>query len=87
MVSGGIALLFLLLAVILIIVLTAKFKMNAFVVLVVVAFLYGLFIGLPLTDIVSKIRGGFGGTLGYIGIVIIAGTIIGTIMEKTGENT
>ncbi len=84
MVSGGIALLFLLIAVILIIVLTAKVKMNAFVVLIVVAFLYGLFIGLPLADIVSKIRGGFGGTLGYIGIVIIAGTIIGTILEKTG---
>ncbi len=84
MVSGGIALLFLLLAVLLIIVLTAKYKMNAFVVLIGVAFLYGLAIGLPLKEIIGKIRGGFGGTLGYIGIVIISGTIIGTILEKTG---
>lgn len=84
MVSGGVALLYLLIAVVLIILLTAKYKMNAFVVLISVAFLYGLFIGLPLKDIVGKIRSGFGGTLGYIGIVIIAGTIIGTILEKTG---
>jgi len=84
MVSGGLALLFLLVAVFLIILLTAKFKMNAFVVLVGVAFLYGLAIGLPLADIVTLIRNGFGSTLGYIGIVIIAGTIIGTILEKTG---
>ncbi len=84
MVSGGIALLFLLIAVLLIIFLTARYKMNAFVVLISIAFLYGLAIGLPLKDIVGKIRGGFGGTLGYIGIVIIAGTIIGTILEKTG---
>ena len=33
---------------------------------------------------VTLIRNGFGSTLGYIGIVIIAGTIIGTILEKTG---
>ncbi len=84
MVSGGIALLFLLFAVALIILMTARYNMNAFVVLVSVAFLYGLAIGLPLTDIVATIRSGFGGTLGYIGIVIIAGTIIGIILEKTG---
>lgn len=38
MVSGGIALLFLLIAVLLIILFTAKFNMNAFVVLVTIAF-------------------------------------------------
>lgn len=84
MVSGSLALIYLFIAVCLIIFFTAKFKMNPFVVLVSVAFLYGLAIGLPLPEIISKIRGGFGGTLGYIGIVIICGTIIGTILEETG---
>ncbi|WP_020614749.1 GntP family permease [Sediminispirochaeta bajacaliforniensis] len=84
MVSGGIALLFLLIAVLLIILFTAKFNMNAFVVLVTIAFFYGLAIGLPPGDVVGTIRSGFGGTLGYIGIVIIAGTIIGIVLEKTG---
>ncbi|HPS94427.1 MAG TPA: GntP family permease [Deltaproteobacteria bacterium] len=84
MVSGGIALLYLVLAIALIIYLTARYHMNAFVVLLLVAFLYGLFSGMPLPDIVKNIRTGFGNTLAYIGIVIVAGTIIGTILEKTG---
>jgi GntP family gluconate:H+ symporter len=84
MVSGLTALIFLIIAVALIIYLTSSVKMNAFVVLLVVAMLYGLAVGLPLPDVISKVRNGFGGTLGYIGIVIVAGTIIGTILEKTG---
>jgi len=84
MVSGGVALLFLVIAVVFIILLTARANMNAFIVLILVAYLYGIAIGLPLTDVVSTIRSGFGGTLGYIGIVIVAGTIIGTILERTG---
>ena len=84
MVSGSIALIYLVIAIALIIYLTARYHMNAFVVLLLVAFVYGLFVGLPLPDIVKTIRNGFGGTLGYIGIVIVAGTIIGTILEKTG---
>lgn len=84
MVSGLVALIYLVIAILLIIYLTAKTKLNAFVTLILVAFLYGLFVKMPLVDIVKNIRNGFGGTLGYIGIVIVAGTIIGTILEKTG---
>jgi len=84
MVSGSLAVFILLIAVALIIFLTSKFKMNAFVVLLMVAFIYGLLVLMPLPDIVKNIRDGFGKTLGYIGIVIVAGTIIGTVLEKTG---
>ena len=84
MVSGPIALIMLVIAVLLIIYGTAKLQMNAFVVLISVAFIYGIAIRMPLGEIVNRVTGGFGGTLGAIGIVIIAGTIIGTILEKTG---
>ncbi len=84
MVSGPVALVLLVVAVVLIIFGTAKLQMNAFVVLIGVAFLYGLAVMMPLTEIVDRITGVFGGTLGAIGIVIICGTIIGTILEKTG---
>ncbi len=84
MVSGGLALLFLAVAVALIIVATGALKVNAFLVLIAVAFLYGLAIGMPALDVVKAVKEGFGGTLTNIGIVILAGTIMGTILEKTG---
>ena len=84
MVSGGIAILFLVLSVAVLIFLTARVKLNAFIALIVVAFLYGLLVGMPLPELITNIRNGFGGTLGYIGIVIVAGTIIATILEKSG---
>jgi GntP family gluconate:H+ symporter len=39
---------------------------------------------MPLKDVVANVRTGFGNTLGYIGIVIVCGTIMGYILEKTG---
>lgn len=84
MVSGGLALIYLVLAVAVIIVLTGKYKVNAFLVLIGVAFAYGFAIGLPTLDVVKHIKNGFGGTLTKIGIVIVAGTIMGTILERTG---
>lgn len=84
MVSGGMALLLLLIAVAIIIVLTGRFKVNAFLVLIGIAFAYGLAIGIPGLEVIKLVKGGFGGTLTNIGIVIVAGTIMGTILEETG---
>ncbi len=84
MVSGPVAIVLLIVAVILIVYATAKLRMNPFIVLVTVAFLYGLGIGLPLPEVVETVTSGFGGTMAAIGIVIICGTIIGNILEKTG---
>lgn len=84
MVSGAAALFWLLISVLLIIILTGRYKINAFLVLIGVAFGYGLVIGMPPLEVVKGIKNGFGGTLTNIGIVIVAGTIMGTILEKTG---
>ena len=84
MATGMISLVALLIAVILIIVLTAYFKMNAFMVLILVSFLYGFMVKMPLVKIAACVHDGFGSTLGYIGVVIIAGTILGVVLEKTG---
>ena len=56
MVSGGIALLLLLIAVILIVYATGRAKINAFVVLIMIAFLYGLSIGMPALDVIKAIK-------------------------------
>lgn len=75
---------YLLLSVILIILLTAKLKIHPFIALFLVAIFYGLFAGMPLTEIVTSINQGFGDTLGKIGLLIVLGVIIGSFLENTG---
>lgn len=82
--GGGLALLLLAIMVLLIILFTGKWKVNAFFVLLAVAFVYGLLIGMPFKEVIASVKAGFGGTLSSIGIVIIAGTMMGIILEKTG---
>ena len=48
------------------------------------AFGFGILSGMPLADVVKSVNDGFGGTIGYIGIVILAGAIIGAFLEKSG---
>jgi len=71
-------------AVIFIVLMTAKYKLHAFLVLLLAAYFVALFSGMPIKGSVSLIANGFGHTIGYIGIVIACGTIVGTILEKSG---
>lgn len=74
-----------LLAVIAFIVLaTTKFKLHPFLALLIAAFVAAFAYGLPADSIAKTITTGFGGILGYIGLVIVLGTIIGVILEKSG---
>ena len=74
----------LVLTIIFIIFATAKLKWHPFLVLILSAFLVALFYQVPLNTVAKTISDGFGGILGYIGLVIVFGTIIGLILEKTG---
>lgn len=75
----------LLLTVVFIIVATTKLKLHPFLALLISAFGYGVFCGkMSLADVVKSVNSGFGGTIGYIGIVILAGSVIGTFLEKSG---
>jgi len=76
--------LILLLIVLFIVVATAHFKLNPFLTLLSAAFVAAFAYGLPLRDIESIIRGGFGNIIGNIGLVIVLGTLIGVILERTG---
>lgn len=73
-----------LIAIVGMILLISKMKWHPFIVLLLATYFVGLATGLPVDKIIDVIKKGFGGILGNIGIVIIAGTIIGTILEKTG---
>lgn len=63
---------------------TSKFKLHPFLTLILAAFIAAFAYGLPAGEIADVITGGFGGILGYIGLVIVLGTIIGIILEKSG---
>ena len=79
------------LAVVLMVLAISKLKMHPFIVMIVIALLVGLFwgvvdpeSGLNPTGVVNQVKSGFGSIMTSIGIVILCGTIIGTILEKTG---
>jgi len=74
----------LLVSVLLIIVSTSRYRFHPFLALLFVAVFFGLLSGMPLDSIVTSINEGFGKTIGQIGIVIIAGVIIGTFLEQSG---
>ncbi len=62
---------------------TTKLKMHPFIVLLMASYVTGAMAGLPVSSIASIIATGFGNIMAYIGIVIILGTIIGVILEKS----
>jgi GntP family gluconate:H+ symporter len=75
----------LLLAVVFIIVATTRLKLHPFLALLIAAFGYGMISGrMSLQEVVQSVNDGFGATVGYIGIVILAGAVIGTFLEKSG---
>lgn len=67
-----------------IVIATSKFKISPFITLLLAAFIAAFAYGLPLGDIDSVIRGGFGNILGSIGLIIVLGTLIGVILERSG---
>lgn len=74
----------LLLAIGFIVLSTSKWKLHPFLALLVAAYGIAFSVGMKYEDIAKTITSGFGSILAYIGIVIILGTIIGVILEKSG---
>ena len=72
-----------LISILAIVVLTSRYKLNAFISLFIVSLFLALTI-LPGKDILNIIREGFGSTMASIGLLIIFGTIIGVVLDKTG---
>ena len=84
MVQGPMLLVILAIAIVMIVVLISRFKVHAFLALLLASFFVGLATGMNPVDVSKTIMKGFGGTAERIGIVIISRTIIGVFLEKTG---
>ena len=77
----------LIIAIIILTVLTLKFKMHPVMVLFLTATFCGLASGKPLVDTFAAITKYFGSTLGSIGVMIIFGAVIASGINDTGAAT
>lgn len=84
MVQGPMLLVIVALSIIFIIYATAKLKIHPFLALLFSAYIVGFLTRMPIQYIGNIISQGFGGIMTNIGLVIVFGTIIGTIMERSG---
>lgn len=67
-----------------IVLVTARWKVSPFLALLGAALLGTFLYRIPLEDSVATVTEAFGSTLGNIGLVIIFGTMIGVILERSG---
>ena len=83
------------LAIVIMIVMISKLRIHPFISIMLVSLGLGLVAGIPLVDhkladgsvqhgLATVVGQGFSGTFTSIGIVIILGAMIGTVLEKTG---
>ena len=92
--DGNRMLIGLLIGIVVLIFLVLKTKVQAFLALIICTVIVGVVGGMPLSNttlddgttlgIVNSITGGFGSTLGSIGIIIGFGVMMGQIFEATG---
>lgn len=61
-----------------------KFEIHPFFVLILAALGFGLLTGMNFNIMLKSINEGFGGLMGNVGLIIIFGVAIGTILEKSG---
>ncbi|MCE4062424.1 GntP family permease [Pandoraea sputorum] len=83
-VQGNLLLVYALIAVIALILLIARFKLNPFITLIVVSLVLGLAVGMPMGGIVKAFETGVGNTLGHIALVVGLGTMLGKMMAESG---
>lgn len=71
-------------AIVLMVVAIARWKVHPFLAILGTAILLAALLGIPFTDIPDVIGKGFGGVFSGIALVIIFGTLIGSVLERTG---
>ncbi len=74
-VLGGIALL---------LILILRFKLPAFLALLLSSISVGVFAGISIPEILSTLQEGMGNTLGFVAIVVGLGTLLGGLLEHSG---
>ena len=68
----------------LLLVLVIRFKLNAFIALLLVSVFAGLGAGMELQTLLKSIQNGMGGILGFVAIVVGLGSIFGEMLDYSG---
>ena len=71
-------------AILLLLLLIIKFKVHAFVALIIVSLLTALAAQIPVDKILPTLLGGFGNTLAAVALLVGLGAMIGRLLEITG---
>lgn len=69
----------------LIVLLTSKYRVHAFFALLLASFVVGLGVGLPVVDVITAVKDGFGNVMKSLAIIIVLGTTLGVLLEHTGS--
>lgn len=61
-----------------------RFKMQAFIALLISSILVGIIAGMPPMEIINTMKDGMGNTLGFVATVVGLGAMFGAILEHSG---
>jgi len=76
---------FLVMGIGIIILLTAVFRIHAFFALLIACFVVGLGVQMPVGNIITVTKQGFGNIMQSLGFIIVLGTTLGVVLEHTGS--
>lgn len=82
--SPTLLLLYALVAVVGLIILIARFKLNAFLALILASLFVGICSGMELSKVAKSFQDGVGATLGFIAVVVGLGTMLGKMLAESG---
>jgi GntP family gluconate:H+ symporter len=82
--SPGFIVISIIMSIALLVYLTVRVKLHPFFALTAAALFFGIITGQSIPDIMTAFSEGLGGTISGIGVVIAIGTVMGTLLEKSG---
>lgn len=82
--SPGILILIAMLGIALLLLLVIKFRLQAFLALLIASLFVAIAGGIPLNEVAQTIQEGMGNTLGFIAIVVGIGTMLGEMLRISG---
>ena len=77
-------LLIVIIGILLLFILIAKFKLNAFITFIIVSLFVGIAEGMTLENVVQSIQNGIGNTLGFLVMILGLGAMLGKLVADSG---